>query len=189
MAETIPKVEPEGFRAGDTVKWTKRATALGELRDPADSWVLTYVLMSAASEITITGSDNGDGAHLISVTAAISADYPPGVYSYRSYVTKTTERFPISSGSICIEPDFATMGPQDGRSWALRMLAAVESVLIGKASRDQQSYSIAGRSLTRFSPSELMEWRDKLKAEVAAEARAERIAKGLGHPGRILVRF
>jgi hypothetical protein len=35
----------------------------------------------------------------------------------------------------------------------------------------------------------LIAWRDRLKAEVAREKRAEMIAQGLGDPRRLYVRF
>lgn len=189
MAETLPKYTPDAIMAGATAKWTLRTTALGQHRDPADSWTLTYQLTSADSEITFSGSDNGDGSHLITLAKATTAAYPPGVYTHVAYVDDGTERFYIEQGSICIEPDPADMGPTDRRSWAVRVLAAVEATIEGKATSDQASLSIAGRSISRYTPEELMVWRDRLKVEVGQEQAAERIAKGLGGGQSIRVRF
>ena len=71
----------------------------------------------------------------------------------------------------------------------VKVLAALEALLEGKASSDVSSYSIAGRALTKLSISELLVWRDKYKAELTQLERAERLAAGLGHTGTIQVRF
>ena len=43
--------------------------------------------------------------------------------------------------------------------------------------------------MVRADLAELIKWRDRLKAEVAREKRAEMIAQGLGDPRRLYVRF
>jgi hypothetical protein len=70
-----------------------------------------------------------------------------------------------------------------------KVLAALEALLEGKATADVMSYSIAGRSLSKFSISELLLWHDKYKAELVQIERAEKLAQGLGHTGTIQVRF
>lgn len=70
---------------------------------------------------------------------------------------------------------------------AQRMLTAIEGLLEGRD--DVEEYTIAGRSLKRMPMGELMKMRDKYKAEVAAEQRAERIAAGLDGAGRVMVRL
>lgn len=190
MSESLPIVEPDGFVSGDRVRWTRSITVLGVLRDPADSWVLSYSLVSPDTKLTLTGSDNGDGTHLIDLPAATTADYPPGVYAWQAYVSKTTDRFLVGKGSICIEPNFSALTSYDGRTWARRMLSLVEKMIEGKGSRtDVASHTLGGHSLTRYSPAELMEWRDRLRAEVGKQDRAERVRRGLGHGGNIRVRL
>lgn len=66
-----------------------------------------------------------------------------------------------------------------------KVLVALESLLEGKATSDVASYSIAGRSLSRLSISELLMWRDKYRAELIKLNRAE----GLNQTGTIQVRF
>jgi hypothetical protein len=51
------------------------------------------------------------------------------------------------------------------------------------------SYSIAGRSLTKFSPEELVDWRNYYRKEVALHKRDEAIKHGRKTKSTILMRF
>ncbi len=64
-------------------------------------------------------------------------------------------------------------------------LAALE----GKADSDVSSYSINGRSLNKFTPSELLEWRDYYRREVQREERAELARSGKATGRTVAVRF
>ena len=52
------------------------------------------------------------------------------------------------------------------------MLDAIEALIEGRATKDVSSYSIAGRSLTRMTPDELVKWRSTYRAEVARQRNA-----------------
>ena len=54
-------------------------------------------------------------------------------------------------------------------SFALEMLENIELMLLGKADRDVQNYSIKGRTLSKYTIAELMSLRDQLKAEIKKE--------------------
>ena len=94
----------------------------------------------------------------------------------------------VDSGTFKVVKNLAA-DTSDPRTHARKVLDALEALIEGKASKDQQSYSIAGRSISRLSPGELLEWRDRYRVEVAAEARAEKIKNGGMHAGIIKVRF
>lgn len=65
-------------------------------------------------------------------------------------------------------------------SFAVQMLEKVELLLIGKVVKDAQSYSINGRSITKFTIAELMELRKSLKEEIESEElKAALDAKGI----------
>ena len=185
MAVDIPTTEPLQFVAGDTVKWTK------SLPDylPADGWALSYALVRDGSQETITATDNGDGTHAVTIAAATTAAYTVGMYSWQAYVTKTNERYLADSGALEVLADFASQTTgHDGRSLVKQTLDALESVILGRASSDQLSISIQGRSLSRITPDELLRWRDLYRAEYAAEKQRDKIANG-DAGGRLLVRF
>lgn len=183
MAADIPTIEPETIRAGDTLKFTKR------LPDylPA-TWTLKYSLNKTGSRYTITATDNGDGTHLVNVAAATTANYPAGVYKWQAYVESGSERYTIATGTLDVKADLSASG-LDTRSHVKKVLDAIEAVIENRATLDQQSYTIGNRSLQRMAVDELLKLRDTYKQQYQAELQAERIAMGLGHKGRVLVRF
>ena len=69
------------------------------------------------------------------------------------------------------------------------MLANIEAVLEGRITSDVESYTIAGRQITKIPITELLTMRDKYRAERNGELAAESIAEGTGNPNKIRVRL
>jgi hypothetical protein len=144
----------------------------------------------SGAKIDITATDNGDGTHLVNLAPATTAAYTAGKYRWQAYVSDSDDRYLVDSGTIEIKPNFAVQtNGYDDRGHVKTVLDAIEAVIEGRATKDQMSYSIAGRSLSLTPIPDLIVLREKYKAEYANEVRAERIANGLGHIGKILVRF
>lgn len=183
----LKTIEPAEIIAGDLVKWK-----ISEDSDYliASLWVLTYAFVNAGEHFGITCTDNGDGYHLATITAADSAKIKAGTYRWQSYITKSSERYLVNSGSLIVQPNFAALeGGHDGRSHWKIVLDNVEAVIQGRATRDQSSYTVNGRQLSRTPVADLILLYDKAKSNVASEDRADRISKGLGNSGQIKVRF
>jgi hypothetical protein len=161
MTEVIKHFEPDILVVGDTWKWRRNIPN----RSPADSWVLTYALINKTDKITLTGSDNGDGTHLINVLPSVTDAYEGGEYSWQAYVTLSTDRYTVGRGYFAVEDNFTAEDSGDFRSAVKKQLDAVEALLVNKATRDQLSMSIAGRSISRMSPDELLKWRYELRKE------------------------
>lgn len=186
MTVAIPETEPQSFVIGDTVKWTK------DLPDylPADSWVLSYALVLTGGQKTITATDNSDGTHLATITAANSAGYTAGIYHWQAYVTKATERYMVDSGTIEALPNFATATTGfDNRSHVKTVLDAIEAVLESRATKDQQSYTIQGRTLARTPIPELIALRKQYRNEYQQEVNKERTKNGKASNQVIKVRL
>ena len=66
---------------------------------------------------------------------------------------------------------------------------AIEATIENRASIDQSSMSIAGRSLSRMTIDELLTLRDRARFETGKEINKARIAKGLGNSSTIKARF
>lgn len=162
----IPTSEPSQITAGDTWTWKK---SLSDFL-ASDSWVLTYALVKDGKIIELTASADGDD-HLIEEVPTDTAKHDPGIYHYQAYVTKSSERYQVGTGTIEVLPDFAESAGYDNRSHAKKTLDAIEAVIEGKATRDQLAHSIGGRSLSRYSWTELIEARDRYRAEYYAEER------------------
>ena len=130
-----------------------------------------------------------DDDYLFAIPSATSANYTVGGYHYQLEIERNSdnERIIIDRGQINSLTDFDNQ--LDPRYHAEIMLSKIESILEGKADSDVSSYSIAGRSLTKLSPEELVQWRDYYRREVSAIKRKEAIKHGRKPKSTILLRF
>lgn len=176
--------EPVTFTAGDTVKFSK------SLPDyPASAgWSLTYYAIQHNHKFNVTAVANGDNFD-VTISAATTAAYVYGDYYWEAYVSKAAERFKVGSGTFTVLRNLAVENNFDARSHARKTLDAIEAVIEGRASTDQEEYTIGNRSLKRTAISDLIVLADKYRAMVKAEENAEAVRLGRGAKNRILVRF
>lgn len=173
--------------AGDTLEFT---TSLSDY-PASDGWTLKHRLAprSAGTELDITSTADGDD-HLTSVAAATTINWATGWYTVTTYVEKATERYTIERGQTEILAASTTLADgTDNRTHARKVLDAIEAVLEGRASLDQQEYAINGRSLKRTPIGDLMRLRQLYRAEVAGEDAAANLAAGLGTARKVQVRL
>lgn len=173
---------PPRFAIGAVLEFT---TALASY--PASAgWVLSHrlVLKEGAGAYIITSTASGD-QHLTSVPAATTAAWAPGAYTWASWVTLGADVRDIATGEITLLPNPRTAtGSLDLRSDAQQALDAVRAMLRGIASAGQRSYTIAGRSLERYSIAELIQLETKLARDVQRE---QQITTGR-NPRRLVAR-
>jgi hypothetical protein len=185
MTVSIPTTEPTALRAGDTWAWRRE-----DLSDyPAPDWTLKYYFRNAAAKFDVTAAADG-AAHAVSVAKA-NTGKTVGFYDWIAVVESSTERFEIAQGVCEILPNLATDAVYDARSFARKMLAAIEAALLGEATANQLNIlegEFAGRRL-KFDRANLTALRDKYRAEVAAEVNALRIKQGKGSRNHLMVRF
>ena len=176
--------EPVQFTAGDTVKWTKLLPDY-----PASAgWTLTYYAIQKNHKFSAVATASGDG-YSFNIPAATSANFVVGHYFWELQVTKAGERFTVERGTLDVLTDIAAQNNYDGRSHARKTLEAIEAVIEGRASTDQEEYTIGNRSLKRTAIADLIVLADKYRAMVKAEDNAEAVRLGRGAKNRILVRF
>lgn len=184
----IPVTEPAALRAGDTWKWNRQ-----DLTDyPATLWDLKYAFKSAAAHVEITAA--ADGANFaVVVSSTVTATYAAGEYSWVAFVeligSSPVERYQVDQGRFTILPTFANAAALDDRTHARKVLDAIKAVLEGRASKDQEEYTISDRSLKRTPIPDLLKLRQLYEREVASEAAAERLANGQSPRNRLMVRF
>lgn len=187
MAADIPTTEPAQARAGDTWKWTKTLADY-----PASGgWTLTYRFKNASAAFEVAASASGDD-YSVTVAATTTDDIAAGLYSWVAQVALAGEKYTVDAGVFTVNPDFHTgtaTAAYDGRSHARIVLDAIEAVIEGRASKDQEEYEIAGRRLKRTPIASLLKLRQLYKAEVAAETAAEAIANGVGSGRKIQFRL
>ena len=186
---------PATIRAGDTIKW-RDVAGVDNLGNEISSatWTLTYYLRTntASEGATVVGSAYGTGWEF-TISASTSAGFDAGDWYWQAQATYSTEKVTLGAGQLQVLKALSysgTPGAVDGRTQAQTDLDAVQAQIRALISGGAvQQYSIAGRSLSRYGLSDLMELESKLKAEVKREQMAELIANGLGNPHNLFVRF
>ena len=155
---------------------------------------LNYFLQKSGTKIDFASSQDGSTTgHLISLTPATTAGYTVGLYHWIVEARDGTDVYVVDEGYMEIKTDFAeqTSG-YDDRSVAKKMVDAYESLFsnqITNSTLEQLSYSIAGRSISKMSASEIRTEYLRWKRLYQQEEDELRIANGLGTRKRILTRF
>ncbi|MEK9917969.1 MAG: hypothetical protein VW496_01125 [Pelagibacteraceae bacterium] len=188
-AANSPTTEPQEIVVGDYIQW--RRTDLGT-DYPNDEYTATYVARitgGGASEIQLAGSAYNDD-YIFTVSSDDSADFNPGYYHWQLEIVRNSDgnRIVVDRGDFRAIVDL-DVNNSDPRSHAEIMVDKIETVLQGRADADVLSYSIAGRSLTKMSPEELLTWRSHYKREALMERRKERIRRGLPTGATMVARF
>ena len=169
MAATTLTAVPKVIFAGDTLLFSVGFDGY----EASQGWVATWDFRAKdGTAISFSGTADGD-KQLVSVAPATTAAWVPTGYQGIARVTKTGQTFTVWRGSLSIEPDLTQQtGSYDTRSHAKKCLDAIEAVLEGKATRDVLNTTIAGQSVGRLTPEQLIAFRSYYLAEVAAEEMA-----------------
>ncbi|MCC8368785.1 MAG: hypothetical protein LN573_01705 [Rickettsia endosymbiont of Oxypoda opaca] len=176
--------EALSFTVGETVQWQKEL-----INYPTkDGWQLVYCCRNFAYSFEVKAEVQKDH-YVIRLSSEETSKYKPAIYWWQSRIIKENEQYIVENGEFVIKPNLALLDSYDGRSHVKKVLDALEATILGKASRDQLSYSISGRSLSRLSPTELLKWRDTYKAEYARNLQEEQLSKGLSGHNLIKIRF
>lgn len=186
---TILNQEPATLVAGSTATWKKEDSDY----TPSDGFTLIYYFrgnaVGASFSVVATTSTSGDYWEA-TITNAKTEGLPVGAYGWQAQISDGTNKHIIGSGTLLLQADFAdTDAPYDPRSQTKRILDAINATIEGRASSDQLSYSIAGRSLTKMSPADLITLRSHYASLYAQELREERTAQGGGFFRTVKVKF
>jgi hypothetical protein len=176
--------------AGDFTPWKKTGI---EDDYPAATYSVAYQCTSNVASTdgyTVPGSVSSS-EWIFEIPSATTAGYTPGIYQWNLYATRTSdsERLRLDSGSWEVVSNIRIDTSTDVQSEARKVLTAIQAVIRGRASQDQMSYSIAGRSLARMPIEDLLKFKNEYMAEWIKETRLERARKGLGNDGIILSRL
>ena len=180
--------EPDTLEAGDRWAW-KRTDLITDY--PSSAYTLSYVLRReiTGERIGITASAGSDG-YLIEVSSTTTAAYNAGRYHWDAYITRISdsERTKVNSGTLEVKPNKATSS-DDPRSFAQICLDNIETYLRDPNNIAAASYSISGRSLSRWSRADLLKEREKLIGEVTRKKQKEQLARGMLTSSTIRGRF
>jgi hypothetical protein len=182
--------QPLQFYQGDAISWI-------ESRIAPDATAVTVWLRAAAAGagVEAQATDTADGWQ-VELTAQTTTAMAAG--SWELQIVSTVDGAPVTTGrgSFTVRRSLAFSGAAgafDDRTQAQRDLEAVEGAIRALVSGAQEyqigSLGNGGRKVVKADLAELIKWRDRLKAEVTREKRADLIAQGLGDPRRLYVRF
>lgn len=182
---------PALIYAGDTVKWNEPATPD---YSSTTGWAASFVLRHATGNehlAAITGVADGSGGWNFTITAAQSALLDANGHWWQLTVSKDAERYTLGTGTLSVKANIPAAGnTYDGRTQSQIDLeavrAAMRAIVTGGAT---QEYSIGNRSLKKMSMPDLIALETKLIADVARDARADRLAKGMNSGRAVYVRF
>jgi len=143
----------------------------------AEGWIFRLSLRGK-TDINITGTADEENQTLNFLqTPAQTATWTSGRYAYFISAEKTDERELIESGEVNILPDYS--GKINVLSWAEKALEAVEATIQNRATSDQLSYTIAGRSISKIPIPDLLVLSSNLKAQIRSEKIANNLAEGI----------
>ena len=186
-----PTQEPDTLVVGD--RWMWRRPDLASIYDPSE-YALTYEFHrdsggGGANQFTITATETSDD-YIIEVPSATTDAYVANAYIWYAFITRSSdsERIAVDNGRAELIDDFADSNA-DVRSHAKTVLDAIEATIEGRASQDQMSYSIAGRSLSRMSIDDLITFRNRYRAEYLEEIKKSRIKNKQDSGNLVKVRF
>jgi len=169
---------PAQLVTGDTWKWSQSLCDYS----PNQGWGLAYSFRGG-SQLDVTGTPNGSGGWDFTVSAGDTAALVPGQYAWQARVELDGETYTAASGVITLKAGLASVTtPFDTRTSAEKQLAAVESALESLLSKQNASVSFGDQSYSLQDVEKLMNVRDRLRTQVAAE-------NGNSRPKQILVTF
>ena len=150
---------------------------------PTASYTLKYrlSLQTADGLVKVVTASKVSSAHVVEVASATTAQYESGDYYWQAIIVRDSdsEEVTVDSGMCYVLPNLSDE-PGDTRSHTLKVLRAIQACIEGTATKEDQSYSIAGRSLARRSIPELLELLSAY--EKKWEREKDEIAKQNGRP-------
>lgn len=186
-----PSQEPETLVVGDRWVW-QRPDLVTDY--PTDQYALTYEFHcdtggGGSHKFTVTASETTT-SYVVEVASTITDDYTANQYKWYAFITRTSdsERVAVDNGLTSLVANYADTNA-DLRTHAKKVLDAVQAVIENRATIDQSSFSIAGRSLSRMSIDELFLVRDRYRAEYNEEVKKARIRNKKPSGNLIGVRF
>lgn len=161
---TTTKIMPMNVIAGDTFKIEDIS-----ISDYLSTEYTLCLSIRGKTPSNHTATSNPDGTYTFNILHTSTKNWYPGSYRYVLYVDKSTEQYTIETGAVEIIQRVDLSNKTDQRSYAKRVLDAIEATIENRATSDQQAYTINGRSLTRIAIQELLKLREYYKELVAKE--------------------
>jgi hypothetical protein len=154
---------PSSIVAGTTTK-----VLLSFSDFPPPTWTADLYIAGEVTPAKITGAQSGN-SFLFTIDATTSALLKPGNYSWRVTATSGAEVYSADAGTVNVERNIAAASAGDFQTWAAKTLPIVEAAIEGRLTADIESYSIAGRAVSKIPMKELLSYRASLQSIVQQE--------------------
>lgn len=136
---------PESFSAGTTVAYRKSFADY-----PASAgWTLTLWL-AGATVTSIEAASDGDEFVVTIAATDTASPFAPGLYKYVERVSYDGDVYEVGSGTVSIEDNLAEATDGSSQVWLERAVEALQAHLEGRLSAGLESYSIAGRAVSKI---------------------------------------
>lgn len=178
---------PAALMAGDA--WAWRVDGFAAVY-PSPDYSLSYHLAPriGGAAVVVPVQPDADGLRVFLASAATSG-LSAGSWVWALKVRRLSDDAVVTVGTGCLTVQPNPAAGADQRSQSRRLLDAINAVLEGRVTKDVESYSIEGRSLTRIPFTELRTFRARLMREVAAEDCGGAGAGGLMRHRKVRFRY
>ena len=171
-SDNYPDREPQELAAG--TRWAWKRSDITETY-PTATYTLRYdfyLISDVETRFQITAS-KVSSAHLVEVVKATTTKFKAGKYKYDVTIIRDSdsEEIVIEQGLLNVLPD-KSVDSGDIRTHNQRVLDAINATIEKTATKEQASYSVAGRSLSRRSITELLELKREYEIKVRLEEKA-----------------
>lgn len=107
-----------------------------------------------------------DGTFLFEATPATTAAWECGNFKYSITATKSTTHYKfVTDGRFQVIEDISQMSNLDTRPWACKVLESIRNLITGDVANNVQSYSVDGRSLSKYTREELLTLYGRFQSE------------------------
>lgn len=182
-SSAYPTSEPQSLVTGDFWTWTRPDISATY---PVDTFTLKYrftSLTDVQTQVTITAKKIDD-AHVVEASSNDNEKISSGMNRVSVCITRDSDSAEITIDEFDIDIKSKS---GDMRSHALKVLDAINATIEKTATKEQASYSVAGRSLSRRSITELLELKSVYERKVARENRARDRARGKAKSRNVLI--
>lgn len=136
----------------------------------------------------ITDPDNADG-YAVQASATTTAAWPPGPYSWATWVTKAAEVYSVDSGTCTVVPNPRTVSSTTELRSAAQVALADAKTAYYAYTPTRRSYKIGDREMVFNSAEDIITHIKFLEAEVSAEQRALDKLRGRADSRKVYVRM
>ena len=167
MAYQIPTSTPDTLTVGVNWLWT---VTPGDY-PTSEGWTLKLIVFGAdpvSNPLSLTATVVVN-AFQFAATATQTAQLPIGQATAVITASLNGSTYEVLRKPLTLLFDPASVAPGGTRSHAAKMLSVIEAALEGRLTADIETYSIAGRSVSKIPVRELMALRKRYAYEVAAE--------------------